>query len=152
MVSATQTSSLSLQFKHHFLDISLSFTMFKKKPTIKPLAPLRSSDRRKLSDQIIKDYGIQSQAVEEQTEEQKAEPPTAHTNLPNSHLITHNLHGLRQPKDRISSKHRGHYMSAVMRTKRREYCGFRSMGVCIHRCILCGRMQISCHHYIPQRL
>jgi translation initiation factor 2D len=33
--------------------------MFKKKPEIKNLSPLRSSDRRKLADQIIKDYGIQ---------------------------------------------------------------------------------------------
>ncbi|RSL98984.1 hypothetical protein CEP52_009973 [Fusarium oligoseptatum] len=32
--------------------------MFKKKPEIKNLAPLRSSDRRKLADQIIRDYRI----------------------------------------------------------------------------------------------
>jgi translation initiation factor 2D len=32
--------------------------MFKKKPTIKNLSPLRSSDRRKLADQIISDYKI----------------------------------------------------------------------------------------------
>ncbi|OKL64372.1 hypothetical protein UA08_00761 [Talaromyces atroroseus] len=32
--------------------------MFKKKPTIKTLSPLRSSDRRKIADQIIKDYQI----------------------------------------------------------------------------------------------
>ncbi|RLL96489.1 hypothetical protein CFD26_106100 [Aspergillus turcosus] len=32
--------------------------MFKKKPTIKNLAPLRSSDRRKIADQIISDYNI----------------------------------------------------------------------------------------------
>ncbi|KAH8698387.1 putative RNA binding protein Ligatin/Tma64 [Talaromyces proteolyticus] len=32
--------------------------MFKKKPTIKTLSPLRSSDRRKIADQIIKDYKI----------------------------------------------------------------------------------------------
>ena len=32
--------------------------MFKKKPQFKNLAPLRSSDRRKLADQIIKDYHI----------------------------------------------------------------------------------------------
>ncbi|CBF88269.1 putative RNA binding protein Ligatin/Tma64 [Aspergillus nidulans FGSC A4] len=32
--------------------------MFKKKPTIKNLSPLRSSDRRKLADQIISDYRI----------------------------------------------------------------------------------------------
>ncbi|KAK5673800.1 hypothetical protein LTS12_029719, partial [Elasticomyces elasticus] len=32
--------------------------MFKKKPTVKNLAPLRSSDRRKIADQIIKDYQV----------------------------------------------------------------------------------------------
>ncbi|EAW07575.1 putative RNA binding protein Ligatin/Tma64 [Aspergillus clavatus NRRL 1] len=32
--------------------------MFKKKPTIKNLAPLRSSDRRRIADQIINDYNI----------------------------------------------------------------------------------------------
>ncbi|KAL4934641.1 putative RNA binding protein Ligatin/Tma64 [Aspergillus undulatus] len=33
--------------------------MFKKKPTIKNLSPLRSSDRRRLADQIIADYKIE---------------------------------------------------------------------------------------------
>ncbi|KAL6720081.1 hypothetical protein ACLMJK_002002 [Lecanora helva] len=33
--------------------------MFKKKPNIKPLAPLRSSDRRKLADQIIADFCVE---------------------------------------------------------------------------------------------
>ncbi|KAJ5491150.1 hypothetical protein N7539_002717 [Penicillium diatomitis] len=32
--------------------------MFKKKPTIKNISPIRSSDRRKIADQIIKDYQI----------------------------------------------------------------------------------------------
>ncbi|KAI1918332.1 hypothetical protein LOZ65_004929 [Ophidiomyces ophidiicola] len=32
--------------------------MFKKKPTIKTLAPLRSSDRRKIADQIIEQYKV----------------------------------------------------------------------------------------------
>ncbi|KAI4114022.1 MAG: hypothetical protein LQ345_005118 [Seirophora villosa] len=32
--------------------------MFKKKPNIKPLSPLRSSDRRRIADQIIADLGI----------------------------------------------------------------------------------------------
>ncbi|QGA17821.1 hypothetical protein EYB26_005497 [Talaromyces marneffei] len=32
--------------------------MFKKKPTIKTLSPIRSSDRRKIADQIIKEYQI----------------------------------------------------------------------------------------------
>ncbi|KAL8769876.1 MAG: hypothetical protein Q9209_004314 [Squamulea sp. 1 TL-2023] len=38
--------------------------MFKKKPTIKALAPLRSSDRRRIADQIIADYGIEVPAKE----------------------------------------------------------------------------------------
>ncbi|KAH6846438.1 hypothetical protein AA0121_g1880 [Alternaria tenuissima] len=33
--------------------------MFKKKPTIKPLSPLKSSDRRRTADQIIADFGIE---------------------------------------------------------------------------------------------
>ncbi|KAL8927878.1 MAG: hypothetical protein Q9172_001178 [Xanthocarpia lactea] len=33
--------------------------MFKKKPNIKAFAPIRSSDRRKIADQIIADYGIE---------------------------------------------------------------------------------------------
>ncbi|KAI9367332.1 hypothetical protein BJX61DRAFT_315839 [Aspergillus egyptiacus] len=33
--------------------------MFKKKPTIKNLSPLRSSDRRKIADQIVSDYKIE---------------------------------------------------------------------------------------------
>ncbi|KAF3491927.1 uncharacterized protein GIQ15_01444 [Arthroderma uncinatum] len=32
--------------------------MFKKKPSIKPLAPLRSSDRRKIADKIIQEYNV----------------------------------------------------------------------------------------------
>ncbi|MCJ1462270.1 hypothetical protein MMC07_000870 [Pseudocyphellaria aurata] len=41
--------------------------MFKKKPTIKPLSPIRSSDRRKIADQIIANFEIEkpeAQAVE----------------------------------------------------------------------------------------
>lgn len=60
--------------------------MFKKKPNIKPLAPLRSSDRRKLADQIIKDYGLEVEIPDEQTPDQKAETTSAHTNLRNSLL------------------------------------------------------------------
>lgn len=33
--------------------------MFKKKPNVKPLSPLRSSDRRKIADQIIADFNIE---------------------------------------------------------------------------------------------
>ena len=60
--------------------------MFKKKPTIKPLAPLRSSDRRKLADQIIRDYGLEVESSDDQTPEQKAETIATHTNLRNSLL------------------------------------------------------------------
>ncbi|KAL8709777.1 MAG: hypothetical protein Q9220_005563 [cf. Caloplaca sp. 1 TL-2023] len=43
--------------------------MFKKKPSIKPLSPLRSSDRRRIADQIIAEYAIEvsSKDAEEQT-------------------------------------------------------------------------------------
>ena len=64
--------------------------MFKKAPTIKPLAPLRSSDRRKLAEQIIHDFGLESprasDAANEQTAEEKAEATVAHTSLRNSLL------------------------------------------------------------------
>lgn len=64
--------------------------MFKKAPTIKPLAPLRSSDRRKLAEQIINDFGLESQKARsedhEQTSEEKAEATAAHTALRNSIL------------------------------------------------------------------
>ncbi|KIX94130.1 uncharacterized protein Z520_10156 [Fonsecaea multimorphosa CBS 102226] len=39
--------------------------MFKKKPQIKNLSPLRSSDRRKLADQIIADYRVHVPTLEE---------------------------------------------------------------------------------------
>ncbi|KAJ5987117.1 hypothetical protein N7451_011482 [Penicillium sp. IBT 35674x] len=48
--------------------------MFKKKPTIKNLSPLRSSDRRKIADQIIKDYQI---AVPSTSETSSDAPSTA---------------------------------------------------------------------------
>ncbi|KAL2036791.1 hypothetical protein N7G274_010449 [Stereocaulon virgatum] len=50
--------------------------MFKKKPNIKPLAPLRSSDRRKIADQIIVDFSIEvptSQDDEGSTNDQAAQ-------------------------------------------------------------------------------
>ena len=68
--------------------------MFKKKPTIKPLAPLRSSDRRKLADQIIQDYQLESAAPDDQSAEQKAEATTAHTALRNS-LLPDNVQSAR---------------------------------------------------------
>jgi len=68
--------------------------MFKKKPTIKPAAPLRSSDRRKLADQIIEDYQLKQATPEEQSPEEKAEATTAHTNLRNA-LLPDNLQSAR---------------------------------------------------------
>ncbi|CRL28147.1 Translation initiation factor SUI1 [Penicillium camemberti] len=49
--------------------------MFKKKPTIKNLSPLRSSDRRKIADQIIKDYQIP--VTSNPTKANSSEPSTA---------------------------------------------------------------------------
>ncbi|PYH48464.1 putative RNA binding protein Ligatin/Tma64 [Aspergillus saccharolyticus JOP 1030-1] len=53
--------------------------MFKKKPTIKNLAPLRSSDRRKIADQIIADYKIEipSSAPTEPSGDDAAAPSSA---------------------------------------------------------------------------
>lgn len=68
--------------------------MFKKKPTIKPASPLRSSDRRKLADQIIADYGLGQPQHDDQTPEQKAEATAAHTSLRNS-LLPDNLQSAR---------------------------------------------------------
>lgn len=64
--------------------------MFKKKPNIKPASPLRSSDRRKLADQIIEDYHLKQPSspddTEQQTPEQKAEATASHSALRNSLL------------------------------------------------------------------
>lgn len=68
--------------------------MFKKKPTIKPAAPLRSSDRRKLADQIIQDYQLKGPLPECQTPEEKAEATNAHTQLRNS-LLPDNIQSAR---------------------------------------------------------
>ncbi|OJJ49870.1 hypothetical protein ASPZODRAFT_128424 [Penicilliopsis zonata CBS 506.65] len=60
--------------------------MFKKKPTIKNLSPLRSSDRRKIADQIISDYNIKipAAAPAEPSSEDPATPnPTPATTSPN---------------------------------------------------------------------
>ncbi|KAM3422807.1 Eukaryotic translation initiation factor 2D [Cercospora zeina] len=60
--------------------------MFKKKPMIKPQAPMRSSDRRKLADQIIKDFDLGSNTADDETPEQKAEATAAHSALRSSLL------------------------------------------------------------------
>ncbi|KAJ5902118.1 Translation initiation factor SUI1 [Penicillium taxi] len=54
--------------------------MFKKKPTIKNLSPLRSSDRRKIADQIISDYEI-SAPTNPATTSDASPGPTSSLNL-----------------------------------------------------------------------
>ncbi|KAK4580415.1 hypothetical protein LTR86_000618 [Recurvomyces mirabilis] len=68
--------------------------MFKKKPQIKPAAPLRSSDRRKIADSIIHDYQLTVSQPDEPTPEQKAEATAAHTALRNS-LLPDNVQSAR---------------------------------------------------------
>ncbi|KNG45674.1 eukaryotic translation initiation factor sui1 family protein [Stemphylium lycopersici] len=51
--------------------------MFKKKPNIKPLAPLKSSDRRRTADQIIADFAIDIAADTTTTPDDKPTAPTA---------------------------------------------------------------------------
>ncbi|KAF4556762.1 Translation initiation factor SUI1-like protein [Elsinoe fawcettii] len=60
--------------------------MFKKKPQIKPLAPLRSSDRRKIADQIITDYALEAALPPTASDEEKTAATTKHTELRNSLL------------------------------------------------------------------
>ncbi|KAF2219331.1 hypothetical protein BDZ85DRAFT_268828 [Elsinoe ampelina] len=60
--------------------------MFKKKPQVKPLAPLRSSDRRKIADQIISDYALEAALPESASDEEKATATTKHTELRNALL------------------------------------------------------------------
>ncbi|TIA36308.1 hypothetical protein D6C78_05504 [Aureobasidium pullulans] len=61
-------------------------TMFKKKPTVKPLAPLRSSDRRKTADSIIAEYGLQPTAKDDTKVEDKAAATAETTALRNALL------------------------------------------------------------------
>lgn len=62
--------------------------MFKKKPHLKPAAPLRSSDRRKLADSIIHDYNLlpTSRQGEQLSEEQTQEATAIRTALRSSLL------------------------------------------------------------------
>ncbi|KAJ5574919.1 hypothetical protein N7450_008818 [Penicillium hetheringtonii] len=56
--------------------------MFKKKPTVKNLSPLRSSDRRKIADQIISDYKISiPSSPAEASSDQAAKSTTPTPNL-----------------------------------------------------------------------
>jgi len=68
--------------------------MFKKKPQIKPLAPIRSSDRRKTADNIISTYGLQIPVKQDASDEEKAAATTEHTNLRNS-LLPDNIQSAR---------------------------------------------------------
>lgn len=63
-----------------------NITMFKKKPTVKPLAPLRSSDRRKTADSIIAEYGLQPTAKDDTKVEDKAAATAETTALRNALL------------------------------------------------------------------
>lgn len=60
--------------------------MFKKRPEIKNLSPLRSSDRRKLADQIIQDYRIQVPSQEPAGDDAAASPAVTLSSLRNSLL------------------------------------------------------------------
>ncbi|KAH0341067.1 hypothetical protein KCU81_g6543, partial [Aureobasidium melanogenum] len=60
--------------------------MFKKKPTVKPLAPLRSSDRRKTADSIIAEYGLQPKPSNDSKVEDKAAATAETTALRNALL------------------------------------------------------------------
>ncbi|KAJ9622317.1 hypothetical protein H2203_006535 [Taxawa tesnikishii (nom. ined.)] len=68
--------------------------MFKKKPTIKPLAPIRSSDRRKTADNIIADYGLGKPAQDDPSAEDKAASTAERANLRNS-LLPENVQSAR---------------------------------------------------------
>jgi translation initiation factor 2D len=68
--------------------------MFKKKPQIKPAAPLRSSDRRKLADQIIQEYQLELPQADNESAEQKAEAVAARSSLRNS-LLPDNVQSAR---------------------------------------------------------
>ncbi|OQN99652.1 hypothetical protein B0A48_14794 [Cryoendolithus antarcticus] len=69
--------------------------MFKKKPTIKPLSPLRSSDRRKLADQIIADFDLAPLSADDSdSAEKRAEATVARTSLRSS-LLPDNVQSAR---------------------------------------------------------
>ncbi|KAK3217147.1 hypothetical protein GRF29_1g2097367 [Pseudopithomyces chartarum] len=60
--------------------------MFKKKPTIKPLSPLKSSERRRTADQIIADFGLQVPVDTSVDADEKAAPTAGLTALRKSLL------------------------------------------------------------------
>lgn len=69
-----------------FSTTRLPYTMFKKKPTVKPLAPLRSSDRRKTADSIIAEYGLKPTVQDDSKTEDKAAATAETTALRNALL------------------------------------------------------------------
>ncbi|KAF2755266.1 RNA binding protein-like protein Ligatin/Tma64 [Pseudovirgaria hyperparasitica] len=60
--------------------------MFKKKPTVKPLAPLRSSDRRKTAEQIISELGLELPSTDLDDPEEKAAAVAKISNIRNALL------------------------------------------------------------------
>ncbi|KAI9703941.1 MAG: hypothetical protein M1820_005723 [Bogoriella megaspora] len=68
--------------------------MFKKKPQFKPLAPLRSSDRRRTADQIISDLGLEESPSQDEHPEAKEAALAKHTSLRNS-LLPENVQSAR---------------------------------------------------------
>ncbi|KPI36447.1 Translation machinery-associated protein 64 [Cyphellophora attinorum] len=68
--------------------------MFKKKPQIKNLSPLRSSDRRKLADQIIADYQVIVPSDQEQENASDASPAPTLSSIRSS-LLPDNLQSAR---------------------------------------------------------
>ncbi|PGH36813.1 translation initiation factor 2D [[Emmonsia] crescens] len=72
--------------------------MFKKKPTFKPLAPLRSSDRRRIADQIIQQFKIEiptpiAASSDEQPETPQNDNATSLTALRKSLLPDNTMSG-----------------------------------------------------------
>ncbi|EOD52216.1 putative rna binding protein ligatin protein [Neofusicoccum parvum UCRNP2] len=66
--------------------------MFKKKPNIKPLSPIKNSERRKLADQIIADLGLEApQPGPDVDPEDKAAQTAGLTSLRNSLLPDNSL-------------------------------------------------------------
>lgn len=83
-----------LRLQNHIDTLVHVPVMFKKKPQIKPLAPIRSSDRRKTADNIISTYGLQIPVKDDASAEEKATATTEHTNLRNS-LLPDNIQSAR---------------------------------------------------------
>ena len=85
---------VSHQRQHPLCNYIQAFKMFKKKPQIKPLAPIRSSDRRKTADSIIAAYDLKVPLAQDATAEEKATATTEQTSLRNS-LLPDNIQSAR---------------------------------------------------------